>query len=331
MDGYNPFDQQDEHGFSPPPKPPIDIKHTTKIVFRTLVGIFCVCALLILAYSSVYVLESGKVSVITTLGAYAKTEEAPGLKLMLPFIQKRDIVDVSSVMRLEFGYREVDGESTDVPEEGVMLTGDECLVVADWTVQYVISNSYDWLFNVDDPLGTLRIISESAYRRVVASHSLDDILTDKKDQLQSEIMADLQEVCNFYGLGVRIMAVQLQDAMPPQPVYAAFLDVTSAKEDKNAKINEAQKYSNEKLPVARGDAEKYLQAAEAYKQERVNIAIGETSRYKAIEKEYSNLPEVTKTRLYLEMIGDVLPNLKNVYIVDENSGTLQFLPIGKGE
>lgn len=330
MDEYNPFDG-DNDGFKPPPSPKktVDFKGSFKKVRSILLIALALILCATTAYSGAYVLESGKVAVITTFGRYAKTETESGLKLMLPFVQRRYIVDTSNVRRMEFGYR--GDTSTDIPEESTMLTGDECLVVADWTIQYNISDGYAWLFNVDDSENTLRIIAESSYRRVVASHSLDDILTDKKDEIQREVMDDLQEVCNYYGIGVKINAVQLQDAMPPEPVYAAFLDVTSAKEDKNAKINEAQKYANEKLPVARGEAESILREAEAYKQERINEAIGDTARYTAICKEYLNQPTVTRTRLYLEMINEVLPNLKNIYITDDNGDTLQFIPIGGGE
>lgn len=330
MNEYNPFDE-DKDDFKPPQSPgkTIDFKGSFKKVRNIMLIALALTLCLAIVYAGAYVLESGKVAVITTFGRYTKTETESGLKLMVPFVQRRYIVDTSNVRRMEFGYR---GDTrTDVPEESTMLTGDECLVVADWTIQYNISDGYAWLFNVDDPENTLRIISESSYRRVVASHSLDDILTDKKDEIQREVMEDLQEVCNYYDIGVKINAVQLQDAMPPDPVYDAFLDVTSAKEDKNAKINEAQKYANEKLPVARGEAESILREAEAYKQERINEAIGDTARYAAICKEYLNQPDVTKTRLYLEMINDVLPNLKSIYITDDKGDTLQFIPIGGGE
>lgn len=331
MSQYNPFGESDDSFVPPPKKKSFNIQEKLKKLrnFSAVLILFIFCGATI--YSGAYILDSGKVAVITTMGKYTETQTSSGLNFMLPFIQRRHIVDVSNVRRMEFGYREDANGSVDVPEEGTMITMDECLVVADWTIQYNISDGYNWLFNVDDPEGTLRIISESSYRRIVASHSLDDILTDKKDQIQREVMSDLQEVCNDYNMGVKITAVQLQDAMPPEPVYAAFLDVTSAKEDKTAKINEAQKYANEKLPVSRGEAEKLLQESEGYKQERINEAIGSTARYNALLSAYANQPSVTKTRLYLEMISQVLPNLKNIYITDANGSTLQFLPVGKGE
>ncbi len=279
-------------------------------------------------FSSLYVLDSGKVAVITTFGKYTRTEKTPGLRFLIPFVEKKDIVDVSTVRRMEFGYRTLkDGSMKDVFEESTMLTGDECLVIADWTIQYRIIDSYQYLYNVENQEGTLRIFAESAYRRVVASHNLDDILTDKKDEIQQEVLNDLQDICNRNGLGVQITGVQLQDAMPPDPVKASFLDVTSAKEDKAAKINEARRYENEQLPVARGEAQKILAEAEAYKQARINEATGIASRFKSIAAEYEKMPEVMCMRMYIEMISEVLPKLQTIYIVDGNGNTVQFLPL----
>ncbi|MFA7205810.1 MAG: FtsH protease activity modulator HflK [Saccharofermentanales bacterium] len=211
-----------------------------------------------------------------------------------------------------------------------MLTADENLVIADWAVMYKVVDSYKWLFNVDSPEKTIRTITEAAYRRVVASHSLDDILTNQKDSIQIEIRESLQGICDKYDFGIQITAVQLQDALPPDPVKDAFLEVASAREDKNAKINEATKYENEKLPIARGEAEQILNLAEGYKQQRINEAEGDTSRFLAIQKEYAANTEVTKTRLYLEMIKAVLPQVKEVYIMSDDGDVLKFLPISDG-
>jgi membrane protease subunit HflK len=194
---------------------------------------------------------------------------------------------------------------------------------------YKIVDSYKYLFNVDDQVGTLRTITESAYRRVVASHSLDDILTNQKESIQFEIRESLQKICDKYNFGILITAVQLQDALPPDKVKAAFLAVASAKEDKSAKINEATKYENEKLPIARGESEQILNLAEGYKQQRINEAGGDAARFLSIQKEYAANPSVTRTRLYLEMIKSVLPKVKEVYIMNDSGDILKFLPINE--
>lgn len=282
----------------------------------------------ILLFDSVYMLNSGEEAVITRFGEYQNTITSTGLQIKIPFIERRYIVNVESIQRLEFGYRSAgDGSYASVNAESSMLTGDENLVVADWAILYRVKNSYNYLFKVNDPVSALRIISESSYRRVVASHPLDDILTNQKDAIQSEILTDLQQIADKYELGVMISAVQLQDAMPPEEVKSAFLDVSSAKEQKNAKINEASQYENEQLPMARGEAAKLINAAEAYKAQRINEAEGAVARYASIEAEYSAQPEIMRTRLYLEMLNDVLPRVRKIYFVDDNSNTLQFLPL----
>lgn len=302
------------------------------------IGVIAV-AVLVVMFSSVFTLNSGEEAVITRFGQYQSTISEPGLQFKIPFVDTAHIVNVAGVRRLEFGARTVESDAynnayqnaytsyTDVTDEALMLTQEENLVLADWVVQYNIVDSYNYLFKVEDPVSTLRIIGESAYRRVTASRPLDDILTNQKESMQTEIATDLQEICNKYELGVRISAVQLQDAAPPDPVKDAFLDVTNAIEEKNAKINEASKYANEKLPLAHGQAEALINEAEGYREKRVNEAEGTAARYASIEREYAAQPDIMRTRLYMEMIREVLPKVRQVYFVDDTGNTLQFLPL----
>jgi len=302
-----------------------------KIKPGSIVVIAVIAIIAILFGSNIYFLKSNEQAVITLFGKHVRTEREPGMKIKLPLVEKKELVDTEGIRRLEFGYRgNADGSYSDVMVEAQMLTADENLVIADWAVMYKVVDSYKWLFNVDSPEQTIRTITEAAYRRVVASHSLDDILTNQKDSIQIEIRESLQGICDKYDFGIQITAVQLQDALPPDPVKDAFLEVASAREDKNAKINEATKYENEKLPIARGEAEQILNLAEGYKQQRRNEAEGDTSRFLAIQKEYAANTEVTKTRLYLEMIKAVLPQVKEVYIMSDDGDVLKFLPISDG-
>lgn len=291
-----------------------------------------VIAALVLAFGGIYTLNSGEEAVITRWGKYERTETNPGLKFKIPFAEAKYKVNVERIERLQFGSQAAASPNAEqeFTSQAIMLTQEENLVLADWVVQYRISNSYNYLFKVDDPVKVLQAISESAYRRVTAAHPLDDILTNRKDDMQREIMADLQDICNKYEMGILITAVQLQDATPPDAVREAFLDVTRALEDKNAKENEARRYENENLPVARGEASAAINEAEAYKDQRVNEATGAVARYKAIELEYRNQPGVMRTRMYLEMIRDVLPNVDRVYFVDGSDNLLEFLPLGGG-
>ncbi len=285
----------------------------------------------ILILSNVYILKSNEEAVITLFGRYVRTEGTAGIKFKIPLAEKKTIVDTEGIRRMEFGYRTLNDQAyEEVTAEAQMLTADENLVIADWAVMYRISDSYKYLYNVDSQEATLRTITEATYRRVVAAHSLDDILTNKKESIQFEIIESLQAICDKYGFGITVTAVQLQDAMPPDEVKDAFLEVASAREDKNAKINEATKYENEKLPIARGEAEQILNLAEGYKQQRINEAEGDAARFLSIQKEYAADPSVTRTCLYLEMIRTVLPQVKEVYIMSDSGDVLKFLPIGDG-
>lgn len=292
--------------------------------------LYGVVAALVLVFISTgfYFLGSNEEAVITRFSKLVRTERVAGLKFKIPLLESSTKVDIEGIRRMEFGYRSdnsLTGEA--VLLEARMLTSDENLVIADWTVMYKVMDSYKYLFNVDDQTGTLRTITEAAYRRIVAAHPLDDILTDKKETIQFEVKESLQNICNKYDFGIIITAVQLQDAIPPDPVKAAFLEVASAKEDKTAKVNVAKTYENEKLPIARGEAQQILNQADGYKQERINDATGAVARFIAIQKEYAINPSVTRTRLYLEAIRSILPGVKEVFIMKDNGDVLKFLPM----
>ena len=293
-------------------------------------------ALLIIILNSFYSLNSGEEAVVTRFGRHIKTEQDAGLKFKIPFVDRAHIVNVYGVRRMEFGSTLVNNVWKDIPEEKLMLTGEgkesqvNGLVNADWVIQYRISSSYNFLFKVDDPEGTLRSVTQAAYRRVAAAYPLDAILTDRKDDIQREIMRELQDIVNKYEMGVLITAVQLQDASPPDEVREAFLDVTRSLEDRISKTNEAERYRNEELPRAQGRAIAAVNEAEAYKERRVNEAFGAVARYTAIEAEYQEQPNVMRTRLYLEMIREVMPRVERVYFLDSSSGSpVEILHLGQ--
>jgi membrane protease subunit HflK len=308
-----------------------------RLARRAAVPAVLLIALFVLGAGSFYTLNAGEDAVVTRFGSYLTTVQNPGLHFKWPFVDQIYAVNVEGIRRQEFGFRSNEPTHLNtspmvseefIESESLMLTGDENLVNADWAILYKVNHSYNFLFKVQRPEATLSVIAESAYRRVVASHVLDDVLTDRKDEIQREVMADLQAICDKYEMGILITGVQLQDAMPPDPVREAFLDVSSAKEEQQSKINEALKYENERLPIANGEAVKLVNDAEAYKQRRINEAEGAVSRYKAIEAEYAAYPDIMRTRLYQEMIREVLPRVKNVYFVDESGETVKFLSIG---
>ena len=307
------------------------IKKFKNLVVPIVIGVI---VLIILLTNGIYSLNSGEEAVVTRFGRHIRTETEAGLKFKIPLVDAAHIVNVDGVRRMDFGAELRNGVYVSIPEEALMLTGEESqvngLVNADWVIQYRISNSYNYLFKVDDPESTLKSVTQAAYRRVVAHYPLDAILTDRKDDMQREIMRDLQEICNKYEMGVEITAVQLQDAAPPEEVREAFLDVTRSLEDRIARSNEAERYRNEELPRAEGRAVAEINEAEGYRQQRVNEAFGAVARYKAIEEEYRNQPDIMRTRLYLEMIREVMPKIEKIYFLDPTSGnTLEILHLGQ--
>ena len=307
-------------------------KHKRRIIPIVVV----LLAIIIVAANGFYSINSGEQAVITRFGRHIRTETLAGLKFKIPFVDTHHPVNVALVRRMEFGSRLVNGVYQDIPEEALMLTGEGAeaqvngLVNADWVIQYRISNSYNFLFKVDDVDATLRSVTQAAYRRVAAAYPLNAILTDQKDIIQHEIRRELQDICNLYEMGIEITAVLLQDASPPNEVRDAFLDVTMSLEDSIARRNEAERYRNEQLPQARGRAVAVVNEAEAYKVRRINEAHGAVARYNAIESEYQNQPDIMRTRLYLEMIREVMPRIEKIYFLDSSSGNLlEILHLGQ--
>lgn len=279
----------------------------------------------VMAYSP-YIIKSGEEAVILRFGKHVSTVTETGLRFKIPFVDKVYKANTEEVSRLEFGFRNTKDGETVVPDELTMLTSDENLVDIETIVQYKIKNIEQYMFNVDGPIETLRIIAESQIRRVIASHTLDEALTDNKSGIQSEIKTDLQAVCDEYGLGILITDVQLQDVQPPTEVQAAFKDVSAAKEDKETSINNANAFKNKVIPEAEGTAASLVNEAEAYAEERIKGAEGDVISFTALLEEYQKGKSITKTRLYLEMIEQVYPNIDK-YIVNEESGALNLISI----
>jgi membrane protease subunit HflK len=283
----------------------------------------------------IFTVKTGEEAVVLRFGKHVSTHVNAGLKWHIPIIEKVYKVNLSEVKRLEFGFRTTSqGNSKEKPEfedqisESLMLTGDENLVNAETIIQYKVKNAEDFYFNVDDPIGTLTIISESIIRRCIASHPLDEVLTDNKFGVQQEIKDDLQQVADKYKLGVAITAIQLQDVNPPKEVDAAFKDVSSAREDKTSYINEANSYKNEIIPKARGNAAEMVNKAEAYREQRVEEAKGDASNFSQILQKYKQGKAVTRTRMYLETLEEVLPNIDK-YIMSEKGDTIKLLPLNE--
>ena len=203
-----------------------------------------------------------------------------------------------------------------------MLTGDENIVDAEMIVQYKLKDPEAYLFNFVRPVLTVRDASEASLRTVVGRHGIDQTLTAGKLMIQEETKTLLQAILDKYNSGILVVAVQLQDVSPPKTVISAFKDVASAKEDKNRLINEAEGYRNDVIPKARGEAQAMIREAEGFKEARIKRSEGDVAKFSAMLKEYKKAKSVTKKRLYLEAMEDILPGIEKFIIPDGEGGNL---------
>ena len=278
--------------------------------------------------------EGGEAAVVLRFGSHVSTVYDAGLHWHLPSpIETVEKERLKEIRTIELGYRTTKvGSASEyseyqiVPSEARMLTQDENLVDVETVIQYEIVDIEAYVFNVDDQEGTMTISAESAIRRVVANHLLDEVLTDNKSTIQSEILTDLQATVDLYDMGVQINNVVLQDVAAPEEVDAAFKDVANAREDKASYINEAETYANEILPKARGNAAEAVNQAEAYKEKRISEAKGDVANFLAVLEKYELGEEVTRTRMYIETMEQILPGMSK-YIVPADDGTIKFLPL----
>ena len=209
-----------------------------------------------------------------------------------------------------------------VTDESQMLTGDLNLADVEWVVQYRIDKPYNYLFKVRNPTNTLRDISEAAMRQVVGDRTVNEVLTVGRTEITNRMEQLVQDICRDYSLGVKIDQIVLQDVNPPDPVKAAFNAVNEAQQEKETLINKAKSEYNKVIPKARGQAQETVQKAEGYATERVNNAQGEVARFNDLYKEYVKAPEVTRRRIYLETMQDVIPKIGNKIITDEKGNNI---------
>lgn len=320
-----------EGGGMPPFKPNINVN------WKLFVWLIPVLLILWLA-TGIYIVQPGEQAVVRRFGKAVRTT-TPGPHFHLPSpIEVVDKVAVEKIRRIEIGFRTISSGSTAryrfVPEESLMLTGDEQIVDAQIIVQYKVNDIKNFLFKVrklegDD--GVIIDAAEVSLRKVVGQRPIDDVLIGEKVQIEIEIRESLQSILNGYEAGISIKEVKLQTVQPPREVASAFSDVVSAKEEKDTLIKQARGYYEDLIPRTRGMAAQIEKQAEAYKQERIKHAEGDAERFLVVLKEYSTTKEVTRKRMYLETMGRVLPGIKKIVIDPDAGGNiLQFLPLDKG-
>jgi membrane protease subunit HflK len=267
-----------------------------------------------------YVVGPDEVGVVQTFGKHTRVTQS-GLNYHLPYpIETVQTPKVTEVKRVEIGFRTMgNNQYRTIEKESLMLTGDENIVDAELIVQYKIKDAASYLFNFVEPVLTVREAAEASLRTVIGKHKIDEALTSGKFLIQEETKDLLQSILDKYGSGVLVVAVQLQDVSPPKQVRAAFKDVASAKEDKNRMINQAEGYRNDVIPKARGEAQAMISEAEGFREARVSRAEGEVAKFNAMLVEYKKAKVVTRKRLYLETMEEILPNI-NKYIIPGGDG-----------
>ena len=296
------------------------------------ITLFIIGAIAVWALSGFYRVDADEQGVVLRFGKYTNMTQ-PGLNYHLPFpIESVMTPKVSKVNRIDVGFRSSNdgsrGAIGDIKEESAMLTGDENIVDINYSVFWVIKDASKYLFNIQDPIGTIKVVAETAMREVIARKKIQTILTQGRAEIEIEVQKIMQQILDSYNSGVDITQVQAQKSDPPAQVIDSFRDVQAAKADKERAQNEAEAYANDIIPRARGEAAKIVQEAEGYKKEVVAQAEGEASRFIAIYNEYAKAKTVTQERMYLETMEKVLSGVNKI-IIDKQSGSgvVPYLPL----
>jgi membrane protease subunit HflK len=296
--------------------------------------------ILIIAVSSFYTIDPEEIGVVLRLGRYVRSTD-PGLHLRLPLgIERVTKVPVQRQLKAEFGFQTVSAgvrsqfATRGREAESNMLTGDLNAAVVEWVVQYRIIDPYKYLFRVRNVRTTFEDMSEAVMRRVVGDRTVNEVLTVGRQEIADLVEQQLQELCDQYESGINVDQVVLQDVNPPDPVKPSFNEVNQAQQEREQLINEAQSEYNQIIPRARGEALQTINQAEGYALNRVNTARGDSARFVAVYTEYRKSPEVTKKRIYLETMNQILPQVSKKVVIDENlKGIIPLLnlePVGKG-
>ena len=297
---------------------------------RRIILVSCVILAGLAAWSAYYTVPSDSVAVVQRFGKYLKDVPA-GLHFKLPLgVDTATIVPVKRQLKQEFGFTTPGASDPyqsprDGEKETQMVTGDLNAALVEWVVQYRISDPIKFLFEVREPSETLRYVSESVMREVVGDRTVDEVITIGRQEIESEALTKMQALSTKYEMGISIDQVQLKNINPPQPVQESFNEVNQAQQEKEKLINEARRDYNKVIPLAEGEKDQRIREADGYSLKRINEAEGDVARFNALLAEYTKAPEVTRRRIYIETLQDVMPDIRSKIIVDEQ--TRSILPL----
>ena len=294
-----------------------------KISFRLIISGVIGLIILIGLFSSWFTISPEQVGVVLRFGKYTRTA-SPGLNFKIPFsIERVYKVATERQEKVEFGFRTIKAGIRTVYskksflKESLLLTGDLNAAEVEWIVQYRISDPYKYLFKVREPVSTFRDINESVMREVVGDRTINEVLTVGREEIALEAQEKMQALADKYEIGIKVDRVVLQSVFPPERVKPSFNEVNQAQQERQKMINQAQQEYNKVIPRAKGEAAKMIEVAQGYKLERVNQAKGDADKFNAVFTEYMKAPEVTRTRIYLETMNDILKNVDKKVITDK--------------
>lgn len=302
-----------------------------KLVLRGVLAIIVIVLVIWGLATAFYTVDVQESAIILRFGKYLESAGTigPGLHTKMPFgIDKVYKAKVKEVKKEEFGYKTIragiETEAETLP--ALALTGDLNVATVQWAVQYRIHNLRDYYINLRNVSAAVRDVSEAVMRRVVGDYSVDEVLTIGRNEIQRSAQEQMQALLDQYGVGIRIVAVKLQDTRPPKEVRDAFNDVNRAMQEKKRLIQQAEGERNRQIPAARGERERVVRGAEGYKIQKVNIAQGDVAEFEAVLEKYLLAKEITRQRLYLETMAKVLPKAGKKYIIQGGGDVLKLLP-----
>ena len=284
------------------------------------------------AWTAYYTVPSDSVAVVQRFGKYLKDVQ-PGLHFKLPLgVDVATIVPVRRQLKQEFGFATPGATdpyqtSRDGKRETEMVTGDLNNALVEWVIQYRISDPVKFLFDVRAPRETLRDVSESVMREVVGDRTVDEVITIGRQEIEAEALTKMQALSTKYAMGISIDQVQLKNINPPEPVQASFNEVNQAQQEKEKLINEARRDYNKVIPLAEGEKDQRIREADGYRLKRINEAEGDVARFNALLAEYIKAPEVTRRRIYIETLQDVMPGIRSKIVVDEKTRSIPVMVV----
>ncbi len=293
-------------------------------------GIAAIVVLLVLAWlgSGFYIVDEGQRGVVLRFGKHVETTQ-PGLRWHIPSpVEVVESVNIGQVRTVEIGYR--NNVRSKVLKESLMLTDDENIIDIQFAVQYILNSPENFMFKNRDPESTVLQVAETAIRQVIGTSKMDFVLYEGREEVTTKTTKLMQEILDRYQIGILINRVTMQNAQPPEQVQAAFDDAVKAGQDRERQRNEGQAYANDVIPRAQGGAARLLEEALGYKQRVISAATGDASRFVQVQAEYTKAPEVTRERMYLDTIQQVLSSTSKILIDQEKGGgNLLYLPLDK--